>query len=168
MLLERETSVPEAPAPLTPPCRANTNGRMAKSLSREPVTVGLWEFMAITKALADEQRVRLLLALRGRELCLCQLVELVGLAPSTVSKHMSILRQSRLVEGRKEGRWMYYRLAGPRATAAVRQAIDWVRRSLADEPGVVRDAEHLEAILTVDAERLCERPCTPRRKPRTK
>ena len=79
------------------------------------------------KALADENRVRLLLALRKQELCLCQLVELVGLAPSTVSKHMSILRQARLVEGRKDGRWQYYRLAGANASPAVRQAIEWVR-----------------------------------------
>ena len=51
------------------------------------------DFLAVTKALADETRVRLLLALRDHELCLCQLVELVALASSTVSKHMSILRQ---------------------------------------------------------------------------
>jgi len=70
------------------------------------------DFLAITKALSDETRLRLLLALRDQEVCLCQLVELVSLASSTVSKHMSILRQSRLVDGRKDGRWMYYRLAG--------------------------------------------------------
>ena len=70
------------------------------------------DFMAIAKALADENRVRLLLALQKQELCVCQLIELIGLAPSTVSKHMSILRQARLVEARKEGRWVYYRPAG--------------------------------------------------------
>lgn len=58
------------------------------------------DFMAIAKALADENRVRLLLALQKQELCVCQLIELIGLAPSTVSKHMSILRQARLVEAR--------------------------------------------------------------------
>ena len=67
--------------------------------------------LAVLKALADETRVRALMALRRRELCVCQLVELLGLAPSTVSKHMSILKQARLVESRKEGRWMFYRLA---------------------------------------------------------
>jgi ArsR family transcriptional regulator len=43
------------------------------------------------------------------ELCVCQLIKMLGLAPSTVSKHMSILRQARLVQARKEGKWMYYR-----------------------------------------------------------
>lgn len=66
----------------------------------------MFNFINITKALAEENRVRILLALEGRELCVCQIFELLDLAPSTVSKHLSILRQARLVEGRKEGRWM--------------------------------------------------------------
>ncbi|MGA9236606.1 MAG: metalloregulator ArsR/SmtB family transcription factor, partial [Desulfobacterales bacterium] len=65
-----------------------------------------------TKALADATRIRILGALQGRELCVCQLIELLGLAPSTVSKHLSILRNARLIDSRKEGRWMYYRLSG--------------------------------------------------------
>ena len=52
------------------------------------------EFMAVLKALADENRVRAVAALRGRELCVCQIVELLGLANSTVSKHMAILKQA--------------------------------------------------------------------------
>ncbi len=67
--------------------------------------------MAVLKALADENRVRILTALRPKELCVCQIVELLGLAPSTVSKHMAILKQARLVDSRKESRWMFYRLA---------------------------------------------------------
>ncbi len=55
----------------------------------------MWDFMSITKALADENRVRMLLALQKQELCVCQIIELVKLAPSTVSKHMSILRAAR-------------------------------------------------------------------------
>ena len=70
------------------------------------------EVIAVTKALADRSRMRALLALRQQELCVCQLIELLDLAPSTVSKHMSVLHQARLVESRKEGRWVHYRLAG--------------------------------------------------------
>ncbi len=62
--------------------------------------------MKITKALADENRVRMLLALKGGELCVCQITELFGLAMSTVSKHLSILYQAGLTESRKEGRWI--------------------------------------------------------------
>ena len=70
------------------------------------------ELLAVMKALADPSRLRIVAALNGRELCLCQIVELVGLATSTVSRHMSILEQARLVDVRKEGRWTYFRLAG--------------------------------------------------------
>ena len=119
------------------------------------------DFMAIAKSLADENRVRLLLALQKQELCVCQLIELIGLAPSTVSKHMSILKQARLVETRKEGRWVYYRLAGQSALPAVCEALAWVRRSLADESQVACDAIRLEAILKLDPEALCENQCAP-------
>jgi DNA-binding transcriptional ArsR family regulator len=130
---------------------------MDQTLSSRTPTATLWDFMAITKALADENRVRMLLALRDRELCLCQIIELVALAPSTVSKHMSILRQSRLVEGRKSGRWMYYRLAGPDASPAVHEALEWARNSLADDPQVARDAERLKEVLKLDPQVICER-----------
>jgi DNA-binding transcriptional ArsR family regulator len=74
----------------------------------------------ITKALSDENRLRMLMALRDGELCVCQLTELMGLAMSTVSKHLSILYQAGLVDARKEGRWMYYSLPGKGASPAAR------------------------------------------------
>ena len=83
------------------------------------------EFMSITKALADENRVRMLLALRDGELCVCQITELFGLAPSTISKHLSILYQAGLVESRKEGRWIYYSPAG-QGSPAGRARGDWL------------------------------------------
>lgn len=101
------------------------------------------QFMAITRALNDENRVRMLLSLREGELCLCQLVEMLGLAPSTVSKHMDLLRQAGLVLMRKDGRWHYYRLAGRDAPPMVRAAIRWVLRSLAEEKVILADAETL-------------------------
>lgn len=113
----------------------------------------------VTKALADGNRLRVLMALTGGELCVCQIVELLQLAPSTTSKHMSILRQARLVESRKDGRWMYYRLPARDAPKAVREAVAWVRRHLADAPQVVRDEKDLKRILRRDPEELCKRQC---------
>ena len=113
------------------------------------------DFMAVTKALADETRVRILLALQRGELCVCQVVELLGLATSTVSKHISILKQARLVECRKEGRWMYYRLAGDDAPKVVREAMAWVAKSLASDPQILRDKKRLASICTSDPHELC-------------
>ena len=111
--------------------------------------------MITTRALADENRVRVLAALDGRELCVCQITELLELAPSTVSKHMFILKQAHLVEARKDGRWMYYRLAGKDAPREVRDAIAWVSRSVAASSKIREDAKRLKKILKLDPEKLC-------------
>ena len=115
------------------------------------------EFMGVAKALADGQRTRALMCLRDGELCVCRIIELLQLAPSTVSKHLDLLRRARLVESRKEGRWIYYRLAGAGAPAAAREALRWVRRSLAKDPQIARDAARLKAIRKMDVRQLCER-----------
>ena len=117
------------------------------------------DILDVTKALADGSRLRVLMALGGGELCVCQIVELLQLAPSTVSKHMSILRQARLVESRKEGRWMYYRLPDRDASKAVKDAVAWVRRYLAESPQIVRDGKELQRILSMDPEELCKGQC---------
>lgn len=116
----------------------------------------MFTFMAITRALSDQNRVRILLLLDGRELCVCQIVELLELAPSTVSKHMSILSNARLVESRQEGRWRYYRLAGDDAPDEVRETIVWTFRSLSKTPQIRKDKKRLNEILKIDPEVLCK------------
>lgn len=115
--------------------------------------------MNITKALADENRVRMLLALRKGELCVCQVIELFGLAPSTVSKHLSVLYQAGLAESRKEGRWIYFRLPDQKSPAGVKRALDWILRAAEGEPRILEDEEKLRRILKVDLAELCKRQC---------
>ncbi len=117
------------------------------------------EFMAITKALADGNRVRMLLALRDGELCVCQITELFGLAPSTISKHLSILYQAGLASSRKNGRWMHYSLPGKKASTAARQAIRWAAEVLANDPRTIEDARRLKEVLAINPEELCKRHC---------
>ncbi len=112
-------------------------------------------FLAITRSLSDENRLRALMALRDGELCLCQLVELLGLAPSTVSKHLNILREAGLIDRRKEGRWVYFGLARKSAPAPVRRAIRWVGDSLAEEELILRDRKAIGLISRKDLEELC-------------
>jgi DNA-binding transcriptional ArsR family regulator len=116
-------------------------------------------FMNITKALSDENRIRTLLALRKGELCVCQITELFGLAPSTISKHLSILFHAGLVESRKEGRWIYYKLPGRDAPVEVREALDWVDKSLKGNPRVADDQKNIKRILKQDPAELCKRQC---------
>ena len=120
-------------------------------------------FLSVARAVADESRVRALMALRGRELCVCQIVELLRLAPSTVSKHMSILKQAGLVRLRKEGRWVYYRLVGSEGAPDVDEALSWLGRSLARDPIVKEDSARLKEILRISPEQLCRTQALPAR-----
>ncbi|MHC4570045.1 MAG: ArsR/SmtB family transcription factor [Planctomycetota bacterium] len=115
----------------------------------------MYAFLSIAKALSDENRVRALMMLSRGELCVCQLIEMLGLAPSTVSKHMSILRQARLVEARKQGRWMYYRLPDEDCPKEVAQAIEWVRSSLAKDKRIKADARQVKRVSKLDRDKLC-------------
>jgi ArsR family transcriptional regulator len=117
------------------------------------------EFMAITKALSDPGRVRILLALRRRELCVCQITELFGFAPSTMSKHLSILHHAGLIQSRKTERWVHYRLPDQSVPAAVRKALDWVHQSLARTAEAKADAQRLGKILRMNLKEICRRQC---------
>jgi len=113
--------------------------------------------MAITKALSDPSRVRILLALRRQELCVCQITELFGFAPSTMSRHLSILHQAGLIRSRKAERWVYYRLPDKPVPPAIGEALDWVKKSLTKTEAVQADARHLDKILQMDLKIICRR-----------
>lgn len=113
--------------------------------------------LAITKALADENRLRAIMMLRGQELCACQVIEVLGLAPSTVSKHMTILRQAGLVRARKDGRWMHYSLPPRGAAKPVKEALAFVKTHLAGSEQTRKDDKALERVLSIDKENLCKR-----------
>jgi DNA-binding transcriptional ArsR family regulator len=115
------------------------------------------ELLAVMKALADPSRLRIVAALHGRELCLCQIVELLGLATSTVSRHMSILERARLVDARKEGRWTYFRPAGDEGRPEAREAAALVTKTLAQDSRVRADAQRLRQVLKLNREELCRR-----------
>jgi ArsR family transcriptional regulator len=107
------------------------------------------DFLNITKALADENRLRMLMALQGGEQCVCRLTELMELAMSTVSKHLSILYQAGLVNARKEGRWIYYSLPGKDTAMMAREALAWVGRSLQADQRIANDAKRMKKVLAM-------------------
>ena len=98
----------------------------------------------LLKALADPVRLRLVnLLLEDREVCVCHLHEALGLPQPTVSRHLAYLRKHGIVSGRKEGLWVYYRLA--RASSSLhRQLISCLNSSLPDIEELRRDRQRLE------------------------
>ncbi|MFH2094024.1 MAG: metalloregulator ArsR/SmtB family transcription factor [Pseudomonadota bacterium] len=110
------------------------------------------DLISITKALADKGRMRVIAALLAYdELCVCQIVEMLGLATATVSRHMSILQSARLVQSRKEGKWVYYRCAEC-FPGALRS---WLIESLDDSQTFKADQSILKKILAGDRDKLC-------------
>jgi ArsR family transcriptional regulator len=106
----------------------------------------------IAKALADGNRMRVVAALMKQdELCVCQIVEMLRLATATVSRHMSILQNARLVQSRKDGRWVHYRLAEP-FPEPLRK---WLLESLANSEKIKADRALLEKILSCAPGDLC-------------
>ena len=68
-------------------------------------------YLKVMKALADGNRVKIVKMLQVREMCVCELQAALGLAQPSVSKHLKILEEAGLVERRKDGPWVNYRLA---------------------------------------------------------
>jgi ArsR family transcriptional regulator len=112
------------------------------------------QLMSITKALSDENRVRILLFLKESELCLCQIIEVLKLSPATVSKHMSILSLATLVDVRKEGRWHYYRLS-QEPTVEASATMEFLTKALANSRPIKGDKAKVRKVLKMDKEKLC-------------
>ena len=113
------------------------------------------EALQVFGALSDESRLRLWMALRHGELCVCQLIELMGLSPSTVSKHLSILRAAGLLDSRKEGRWVYYRLADRPIFPMVGKKALALFQSLEKSAAIKNDDVQLLRIQRMNMEDVC-------------
>lgn len=111
------------------------------------------------KALADPTRLRIVLLLRRRELCVCELMFILRMEQSRVSHHMRVLRDAGMAEDVREGRWIIYRVpdeARPLLEALFAGALkDSVDRS----PEAEADLEKLEACVHDNVRgRVCEMP----------
>ena len=115
------------------------------------------QYAQLFKALADETRLRLLSLLLAREeLCVCDLMESLDLPQSTVARHLGTLRNCGLVTGRRQGVWMYYRLAvdesGDSPSAAL---IELLRRIRNHSKQARADHQRLKAYLANKRKDAC-------------
>ncbi len=110
------------------------------------------QFIRVMKALSDPSRVRIIKILGIKQLCVCELQDLVGLAQSTVSKHLKVLEEAGLVDYHKEGSWfIYYLTEGEESDYAgvmLRNLKGWLN----DEPQL---QEMIARLPQVDRERSC-------------
>lgn len=88
------------------------------------------------KALSDPNRVGMIKLLQRRVMCVCEMQAALGLAQSTVSKHLRILEEAGLVTYFKEGSWVNYRLADGKRNPYTAGLLGNLRHWLEDDPQV--------------------------------
>ena len=98
---------------------------------------------SLFKALADQTRLRILGLLLTGEVCVCHIHESLKIPQSKASRHLAYLRRSGLVETRRDGLWIHYRL-GHLADPALAALADAVRHALTHVDTVRKDAERLQ------------------------
>jgi ArsR family transcriptional regulator len=109
-------------------------------------------FVRVMKALSDPSRVKIIKILGVKELCVCELRQLLGLAQPTVSKHLKILEEAGLVDYRKEGSWIIYRLSTGEDSEYARVMLGNVKGWLDEEPQI---REMVARLPQLNRERSC-------------
>ena len=97
------------------------------------------------KALSDPNRLRILKMLEVRPLCVCEITSVLNLATSTVSKHLSILRDAGFIVDQKQGKWVNYRL-NDQASDYVADLLPLIKKWLPADETVLKDRQKLEAV----------------------
>jgi DNA-binding transcriptional ArsR family regulator len=115
----------------------------------------LRDYEAVLKAAADPNRLRILKMLEGGELCVCQIVAALNLSQSTVSKHLSLLHAAGLVDERKSGRWVHFRLGEAVVNEYAQPLLALVGRWLHKDATVKADAERVRRIRKTPVGELC-------------
>ncbi len=112
--------------------------------------------LSILKSLSDRNRLRTVSALMVHdELCACEITELLGISGATVSKHLSTLANAGVVTSRKEGRWIFFKLAQNNKT--LKPVFNWLKRELKEDEDILNDFIMLKKIVASDREEICRR-----------
>ncbi len=104
------------------------------------------------KALSDSNRIRVIKMLKIRPLCVCEITAILGLATSTVSKHLSILRDAGFIVDEKEGKWVNYRLNTSSEAHYAMQLMSLLTEWLLDDEVVKGD---IGQVMYIDRDEIC-------------
>ena len=100
-------------------------------------------FAELFKTLSDENRLRMLMILSEKELCVCQIMGIIGQSQPMISRNLSILFRAGFLEERKEGKLKFYRVRA-NISSIHRDIIRLLRHWLADDEVMKRDLETLQ------------------------
>jgi ArsR family transcriptional regulator len=111
------------------------------------------DYVNVFKALSDPNRLRIVKMLAERELCMCEVREVLHLSNSTVSKHLTILRDADLLVDTKQGRWVNFRLNDRSDQRFIRSTLALVKSSFNDDGAIQEDVKKLRR---VDRKVICK------------
>lgn len=104
------------------------------------------------KALADKNRLRIICLLNERpDLCVCEITNIIGLSQPTISSHLRLLENARLVESDKDGLWVNYSLKGPLDPLS-KDIVETISRDLKSDKQVLSD---LESLKSINRDKIC-------------
>jgi arsenate reductase/ArsR family transcriptional regulator len=115
-------------------------------------------FELAMKAVSDPTRTRILKLLETGGLCVCQVQAVLGLAPSTVSKHLTILKLAGLVEDRRDGKWIEYTLARESHNPHAQRVLSLLSGDLDGDGTVIGDLRRLREVRAIPLAALCSVP----------
>jgi ArsR family transcriptional regulator, arsenate/arsenite/antimonite-responsive transcriptional repressor len=111
-------------------------------------------FIKVMKALSDPNRVKIIKLLEQKVMCVCEIQGAIGIAQSSVSKHLKILEEAGLVDYRKEGLWVNYYLSDGKASPYAASLLENLKHWLNETPEV---SELVQIVPTLNREELCKR-----------
>jgi ArsR family transcriptional regulator, arsenate/arsenite/antimonite-responsive transcriptional repressor len=104
------------------------------------------QIIKIFKALSDSNRLRIIKMLEIRPLCVCEITEVLQLANSTVSKHLSILREADLILDDKDGKWVNYSLNTKLADDMKKQILSLLKDGLPNDDVISKDGQKVQSV----------------------
>ena len=119
----------------------------------------IWEylmedFVKVMKALSDQNRLKIIKMLQHKSLCVCEMRAALQVAQPTVSKHLKLLEDAGLVNARKEGTWVNYRLTDGAKSPYVASLLGSLRHWLDDDPQITKLVSRLP---TIHRENICKK-----------
>ena len=122
--------------------------------------MGIRDYESVMKAVADPTRARILKILEGGEMCVCQVIAILSLGQSTVSKHLFLLRAAGIIKDRRDRKWVHYSLNrgsdSPYAARMLRNLRGWLN----DDPVIAKDRDRAAIARAIGPLAICERKMT--------
>ena len=96
------------------------------------------------KILSDENRLRIILMLKARSLCVCEIYEVLDIALSTLSQHLKLMKNSGYITDQKEGRWVIYSMNS--GNDFLKRVVEFLEQELTDNERFVQDRRMIDSI----------------------